>query len=458
MTQRVQLPSFVVGPEPDGRGSGILAQSGLPGAAGWQGGLPLVLLEWAKLRSAEGFCGRFAVAGGAIAIRAAYFGEGAAGPIARAYGVFIDDEWLPAIIDCERSLFAAIPAPTQSDAFGDQPLDVILTPNVAGAGWNNFGLAWQDQHIVAAAPQSLEHIALDALAAIRPSGQRGRITGWCTTAQLAARGDFLPIQRCNLLVTRPDEPTVHERFMPSQFASGMVINASPAEPPAPYQFWMRLTDMVGEQPGPLRDAMAWHAQMADWTDEELGWRFIEILSQHKAEYSTIVAAILAISDIDAPARQSAAAGITRNYLVAVAGHDRSQLPQLIALFRNLGGAKRPAIAAALDESIVDLMDDALLASVDDDALLRVIALLRQRADAGAMDGLREKLGMVDDQSVWRALGRNIRAQGSGEGQRRVHLNALWQRMGFASGSAAMDVHKLFLRRKIVGHMLNDQGA
>jgi hypothetical protein len=457
VSERLYLPTFVMGPEPDGRGSGILSQSGLPAGAGWQGSLPLVLLEWAKLRATEGFCGRFAVTGGAIALRAAYFGEGAAGPIARAFGVFIDEESLPQVLNSERSLFAAMPVPTSDNDFGLQPLAVDLTPDAAAPDWERLSLGWQDRQIFADVPQSLESCALKALASIQPLAQKARITGWCTTGQLAARGDFLPIQRCNLLVTRSTESLAHDRFLPAGVV-GDAIDGATAAPPENYDFWQQLTQLLGPQPGRLRDAMAWYAEMSEWTDEELGWRFIEILSQHQAEYPVIVGAILSMNDFDGGRRQAVSAAITGNYLVAVAGYDRTKLPELIAMFWQYGGAKRPAVAKALDESILALFDAPLLDQIDDDSLLRITRLLAEQVLAGPVDYAHSKLELLDDQSVWRALGRNIRSPGSSEGERRVHLSAIRQHLGRGPDAGALDYRKLFLRRKIVGHMLNDRGA
>lgn len=457
MNERLRLPTFVVGPEPDGRGSGLLAQSGLAGSAGWQGNLPLVLLEWAKLRMAEGFCGRFSVQGGAIAIRAGYFGEGSAGPIARAFGIFIQDDALPMVQGCEHSLFAAIPVPNSSDDFGAQPLDVMLQPDRAVTGFDRLGLAWTDRQIFAAAPQSLEEIALTALASITPAGQWARIKGWCTTAQLSARGDFLPIQRCSLLVTRPDEALAHERFVAARIDGDGLLDNAMVTPPANYQFWLQLRQMVGDQPGPLRDAVDWYADMSDWTNEELAWRFVEILSQHQAEYRVIVGAILHMGDLPGEGRQAVSAAIMRNYLFAVADHSRVKLPEVVELFRATGGAKRPEIINALDDATLALADEQLLAHIDDASLLRIIRLLRRQAEENAGGDIRTPLEMLDDQSVWRALGRNIRSPGIGEGERRVHLTAIRHHLG-AMAAPDADYHKLFLRRKIVGHMLDNQGA
>lgn len=456
MSHRLSLPSFVVGPEPDGRGSGILTQSGLSGATGWQGGLPLVLLEWAKLRSAEGFSGRFAVPGGAIALKAAYFGEGAAGPIARAYGVFINDAALPDILVAERSLFRALPAPTESDAFGRELFDVPLVPDHADPAWGKLGLGWQDRQIIVPLPHSLENIALDALSSIDPPGQRARISGWCTTALLDARGDFLPIQRCNLLVTRPGETLAHERFLPVHFGTDDLSGAA-IRPPASYRFWTQLTDMAHDQPEALRDAMGWNADLAGWSDEELAWRFIEILSQHQTAYAHIVGAILAIGDPRGADRPAVSAVTMQNYLLAVADHDRAIVPELMSLFQR-AGAGRGDIEAALDDVALAVLDDQLLSQIDDNALLRLIRLLRQKAEAGEIENLQSRLELLDDQSVWRALGRNIRAEGGHEGERRVHLTAIRERLGRGFNGANANIHKLFLRRKLVGHMLNNQGA
>lgn len=453
MNGRLSLPTFVAGPEPEGRGAGILTHSGLPGGAGWQGSLPLVLLEWAKLRSAEPFSGRFAVAGGAIAIKAAYFGEGSAGSIARAFGVFIDDETLPLVLNCEQCLFAAIPEPSLSDDFGLRPLELSLVPDQPVPGLSAAGLAWRDRHITVDTPQLLEKVALDVLASIDPPGQRTRITGWCTTAHLSARGDFLPIQSCNLLVTRPAEPAVHDRLLAGRISVFGIFEGEAVGAPGLYQFWLRLTKMAGALPSGVQADMVWHSAMAGWTEEELAWRFVELLSQHRTPYAEIVGAIVAIGDSAGQNRPQVAAATMRNYLLAVSGHDRLMVPDVIGLFRR-AGAERVHLQATLDEVSLALLDEQLLAKSDDATLLRMTALLRHQVEAGRTDNAHAILEMLDDQSVWRALGGNIRSPGSAEGERRIHLSMIRQRLG---SGAAIPTHKVFLRRKVVEHMIQTGG-
>lgn len=462
MTQRLRLASFVLGPEPEGRGYRLLSQTGLQGGTSWQGSVPLVLSEWANLRSKAAFCGRFPVAGGAIALRAAYFGEGSAGPIARAHGVFIDEALLPKVLEHERSLFAAIAAPAATNDFGMQPFDFLEAADRFTLDLREIGLAWQDRQIFVEDDALLEDVALDALASIDPQGQRGRIAGWCTTALLAARGDFLPIQSCNLLVTLSDEPLANDRFWPARLSSGRVIAGAAVPLPGNYAFWLQLTEQFSNLKQPLGHAMVWHADMAGWTEVELAWRSIEILSQHSRPYADIVAAIVAMGDLPGENRAETSAATMQNYLAAVATHERGIIPKILVLFRQLG-AGRPSLQAALDAASLSFSDQPLLAQVDDAALLRAIQLLRKQVEQGQLDGVAELLELLDDQSVWRAYRGNIRNAGDAEGDRRVHLNAIRTRLGFFKtspglGGSPLQRHKLFLRRQILRPFLDNRGA
>ena len=462
MTQRLRLASFVLGPEPEGRGYRLLSQTGLVGSASWQGSVPLVLSEWGNLRSKAAFCGRFPVAGGAIALRAAYFGEGSAGPVARAHGVFIDEATLPQVIECERSLFAAIAAPAATNDFGMQPFDFLPTVDSFTLDLGELGLAWQDRQIFVDDDALREDVALDALASIDPSGQRARMRGWSTTALLAARGDFLPIQSCNLLVTRADEPLAHDRFWPVHIALGRVIAGDAVRLPRNYAFWLQLTEQFSNLKQPLSHAMIWHADMAGWSELELAWRSVEILSQHSRPYADIVAAIVAMGDLPGENRAETSAATMQNYLAAVAVHERGIIPKILVLFRQLG-AGRPDLQAALDAASLSFSDPLLLAQVDDEALLRAILLLRNQVEQGELGGAEELLEMLDDQSVWRAYRGNIRSTGDSEGDRRIHLNFMRARLGFfktvpALSGSALQRHKLFLRRQILRPLLDNRGA
>jgi hypothetical protein len=462
VTQRLRLASFVLGPEPEGRGYRLLSQTGLPGGTSWQGSVPLVLSEWANLHCKNGFCGRFPVAGGAIALRAAFFGEGSAGPIARAHGVFLDEASLPMVVEHERSLFAFIPTPAVTNDFGMQPFEFALAVNHFTLDWRDLGLAWQDRQIFVDDDASLEDVALDVLASIDPPGQRARIAGWSTTALLAARGDFLPIQSCNLLVTRPDEPLANDRFWPVRISSGRVIAGDTVPLPGNYAFWLQLTEQFSKLKQPLGHAMVWHADMAGWSDVELAWRSIEILSQHSRPYADIVAAIVAMGDLPGENRSETSAATMQNYLAAVATHERGMVSKILALFRQLG-ADRPLLQAALDAASLSFSDPQLLAQTDDNELLRAIQLLRKQIEKGQLDGAAELLELLDDQSVWRAYRGNIKGTGDAEGDRRVHLNAIRTRLGFfktspALGSASLQRQKLFLRRQILRPFLDNRGA
>ena len=451
MGSSIALTAFIAGPEPEGRGYQMLAQSGPLPAGGWQGNLPLVLLEWAKLRSPHPFCGRFAVAGGAIALRAAYRGEGSAGPIARAHGVFIGDAMLPLVLPDERRIFAAIPVPEGDDGFGSEPVVIVpASPRPAEPVWDGLGLAWRDRQLFVKDPGALEETVFAVLDSIDPPSMRGRIKGWCTTGQLAGRGDFLPVHYSNLLVTQSNEPLANERLLPATalaaggFAGG--FDGEHVGAPDTYRFWQQLSfQMESVSPGIGAD-MGWQLEMAGWSEADLGWRAVEILSQRQASYADIVAAIVAMGDLPGGDHSATSAQLVQLYSAAVASQDRANLPKLLTLFRNVAG-NRSDIAEAVDAATLVQLDARLAQGLDAERLDRVIALLREQLASGGIDNGQAKMALLDDASVWRALAQNVRGPALPEGRRRQNLLDIAEQLD--GQRAPLNRHKAFLKRRVL---------
>lgn len=449
-----------MGPEPRGRGYGVLAQSGFSTGASWQGNVPLVLLEWAKLRSAESFSGRFPVAGGAIALKAAYLGEGSGGSIARANGVFIDEASLPHILDGERSLFAAIPVPSDSTEFGMQPLEVDISPYRSGDIWPGLGLAWRDRQLFVPPDTPLDDIVFAALGSINPPALRQRIRGWCTTGVLSARGDFLPIHSSNLLVTRSTEPVAQDRFLPATLRNPPDFDGERVAPPDNHHFWLQMADKFAAIESDLGSVMLWQPEMIAWSHDDLAWRAVEILSQRRTAYPQTVAAIIAIGDLPGEGRAETAAQTIQLYLAAVADHDRGELPRIMDLFRH-AGTGRPHVTKALEAATLLQLDSPLAQRLDADGLGSVIRLFRDQIGFSAIKAAEEKLELLDQASVWLALRHNIRSEANSEGERRPDLTAIRDSLGISLKSRDRSVpfadrHKIFLKRKVLALALADQ--
>lgn len=334
---QMRLATFVIGPDLEGRGYRVLAGAHLPAQGGWQGNLPLVLLEWAKLRSASGFAGRFPVSGGVIAVRGAYLGEASAGPVAFANGIFVADGQAGQVLACERALFGAIPQPTQDIAFGERELDLACETGRHAEPWKGLGLAWQDRHIIVEGDLALDDVALAALESVDPPVQHARIRGWCTTCLLEARGDFLPIQSCNLLVTRSGEPSPPERFRPAYIRLDGSIGGDPVSPPPAYRFWRKLAEAAQRQnplPDQGLDGLAWRPEMADWTDETLAWHYVEVLSQHRLAYAAMVDALLGLGAIHDKRFDAAGSAAMARYLEALRQHPDVPFAEVAARFRD----------------------------------------------------------------------------------------------------------------------------
>ena len=321
----MRFPAFRIGPELGGRGYKVLAAAGLSGHPGWIGNLPLVLLEWAKLRSADPFAGRFPVAGGAVVLRAHYVEEGSNGPVAYANGVFVLDTQLSSVTANEAALLSRI---TDAEDFGYDPVTVpdeeFAEPTVTP--WQGLGLAWQDRHIQVDPSLSREEVALTALASVTPIVQRQRITGWSTTGLLEARGDFSTIRGCNLLATFPSEPLNHNRFKPYAIDAESKVSGEQIEEPETYRLWenvrAKADDCLSEG---SRAALAagWNPAMAEWMPEAITWHVLETASQQGETFATIVDLFEAMS---LAAGDSLTAVTLRRFLNAM----RSQSPLVLS--------------------------------------------------------------------------------------------------------------------------------
>jgi hypothetical protein len=423
MAVGLRLASFVAGPQNEGRGFRILAHSGLPSDTSWQGNFPLTLLEWAKLRAPEGFVGRFRVSGGAIAVRVAYLGEGAAGPIARANGIFIPGHLLERAIAHERALIEAIPPVDHSNSFADAPVEIAEAAQTHGAFplWPALGLAWSDRQILADSLWSLDDVALKALESIHPPAQAARIVGWSTSADLLARGDFMPLQYANLIVTGPSGPLFEAaRLIPCSVDQDGKFTGEAMAPPPAFNLWEKLAGagraIIGNGfvDGDLLD---WQMKMANWSERDLAWHLIEVTSQHRLPYGKMIDVFAAIA---LTAGDDVTAAILTSYLCAVATKDGEALPELLMRARS-GLSSSPACLAALSafivanpaDSILDRMDEAQLM----DAILTFENKIRKAGTRDWLENSRAFLEMLDARSVELANGRP-------ESERRAHLSML----------------------------------
>ncbi|MEM6474615.1 MAG: hypothetical protein AAF687_00460 [Pseudomonadota bacterium] len=385
MPVSLRLPTFVVGPEASGRGYTIRAASGLEQSDQWTSSMPLVLAEWGKRRIERGFAGRFPVAGGAIAMKARYLGEGSRGSVAVAYGVFIANDQLDAVRMVEGQLFDAIPAVSNSDEFGQSRLDFVAEARAIvpeQAEMDGLGLAFRDRHIVT----NLDHeaMAFRALASIDPPGCRSRVKGWCTTSLLASRGSFLPIRSCNLLVTDPEEATPADKFLKTSIGDDGVFGGPRVANPPTYELWLKLIAAgqaeIAEFPA-KRLVDSWSPDLTDQPVNEIGWRFLQSVSSFGASYSETVAIIAAIAR---SAGDETGANVVERYLKAVDQHDSKSVPDLIALLSDaLDGY--PACQSSLANFVLWSGSKPLLTGLPPDDLFGVVQFFESQASKVTQD-------------------------------------------------------------------------
>lgn len=327
----MQFASFRIGPERGGRGYRLLAATGLASDTAWTGNVPLVLLEWAKLRSPSPFVGRFPVTGGAVILRGRYAEEGTDGPIAFANGVFVPDAALDLVVRNEAALVKQI---TTGEDFGQSPVVVddaaFAEPMIVD--WPGLGLAWRDRQITLASDFDPEDVALKALASVVPLAQRRRITGWSTTSRLETRGDFAPIRGCKLLATGPSEPRGHQRFVPYSISADNSASGEPVSEPDAYRLWSGLL-AAGRTAVPERTHaaldVAWCPAMADWAAEPLAGHYLHIVSQQGATFAEMVDAIGAVGTVCSDAVNAA---MVQQYLDAVIDQPPAVIAGLLTRF------------------------------------------------------------------------------------------------------------------------------
>lgn len=372
----MQFPSFRIGPERGGRGYRMLAVSGLAADTAWMGNVPLVLLEWAKLRSPTPFVGRFPVAGGAVILRGRYAEEGTDGPIAHANGVFVPDDMLDMVANNEAALVKRI---GKDEDFGQAPVVVddadFAQPLVTA--WQGLGLAWQDRQIVVAATFDPEDVALAALASVVPVAQRRRIAGWSTTSRLETRGDFAPMRSCNLLVIGPDEPRGPDRFLPYAVAADNSVSGETVAEPEAFRIWSALIEagraLVPERAQPALEA-AWGPAMADWSAEPIARLYLETVSRQGATFAEMVDATGVIGTVCSDA---VTALMVRHYLDAVSDQPAAVIAGLLARFADRF-ANLPETLGVVHAFSLWRDDGSMIAEADAGQLLALVSTFAQQ--------------------------------------------------------------------------------
>lgn len=270
---RLSMPTFVAGPENEGRGYGVLAQSGPPIRAGWTVDLPMMLFEWAKLERQQPFAACLPMSDDLLVIcRGRFFRRLAIGHDSYLNGALITTEQCARIGWRTELVAAHVPLPDETLDFARQPLTIAIPPpqREPSARWPGLGLAWANRIIAVAPPRDLEEVIQLALGSIDPPEQRRRVIGWTTSIELAPRGALNPVRQSQLVAIGGAAPDV-EGFLPVTMHVDGTWDGPRIEPPEGRELWSRLHQALVEWSPALEGEalLQWSPEMSDLSATEV---------------------------------------------------------------------------------------------------------------------------------------------------------------------------------------------
>lgn len=270
-TDRVRLPTLVVGPENNGRGYRLLASSPDVPDGNWIIDLPMMLLEWAKLERTEPFVACLpvdsaTVPGGVVVVRARFFRRLPIGPVAYLHAACLTAEQCEAIGWQTEQVVGRIPDPDESTAFAGAPLDIAIAP-APSRPWPRLDLAWTSRMVSVEPPIGLEEVLVRALASVDPPEQRQKVLSWATTAELPARGGLNPLRQCRLIVARDGSAPAVVGFLPYRIHADGTSEGEPAPVPPPRRAWEDFRHLLSADPALDANApeLRWRAAFSDET-------------------------------------------------------------------------------------------------------------------------------------------------------------------------------------------------
>jgi len=398
----LRLPTFVIGPESQGRGYRLLApkDSPLPRPSD----LAMVLMEWARTGEAE-VVGRYPLPdGGAAMFRARYLRSAMLGEEAFLHGVVLDEAALSALDNRPELILDQIPGPDGSLGFGEQPLDVRPpAPPPARGPWPHQGLAWRDLHIEPD-DRGRETVLLGALASIDPPEQRSRITGWVTSSRLVSRGALNLVHDSQLVIGGQPADAPLRQLPVKVETTGAVI------PPHSWRAWLRLEALAREKPQyePFEKALVWRAGYAHLSTQKLTetalrlasgvlphTRMVDLLIdvQGMGEPMRLAVAEVAPRYLEALRRQGVRGALVLHVLASLSS-DRSLVGRLLELIA-------PADIRAADETVLRWLlpiarDEIRTAAGKADTDLRAVALALIEAATPTLAEGEAELDLIGD--------------------------------------------------------------
>lgn len=396
----LSLPTFVIGPESQGRGYRLLqpASSDLPRPTD----LAMVLMEWARTGEAE-FVGGYPLDGGAaVVFRARSLGKAMHGDAAFLHGVIVSRAAMDALGGRPEALLAHIPPPDGSTAFAEQPLSVEPAP-FKPFDWPDLGLAWRDRLILHPGldgeDRVPERLLVQALASIDPPEQRARIGGWVSSGRLVSRGGLNLLASSQLVVAQEPFEGDLPAHLPFRFPG---MHSPDVEPPTSWTTWRAVVALAGERPAYARlaSALVWRPAYARLTPAAT---VEEALGQASAvlTHGQMVDLMLDLLGKDGDFARGAAT-IAPEYMAALRakGLADQSFPRLLETVVLQDDAEVARAVGAL----LGLADPAAIAALGEDAFLRmlphalaVIASERAATDAAVRAGVLATLDRIVDE-------------------------------------------------------------
>ena len=382
--QLLTFPTFVIGPESQGRGYRLLKgrADGLRTSD-----LAMILMEWARLREAA-IVGRVPVKGGTAIFRAQYLERASLGDVAHLNGIVIDTAQLACLGHRPELLLQFIPVPDGTTSFAEQALRVLAVPRApALSDWPGLGLAWRDRLILVSAAVDREKVLLEALASIEPSEQRERIKGWVTTTRLESRGELNLLDQSQLIVADVQGmarlPHLPYHLQQSDHNTGETVGA-----PQSWQAWTAYQSILSSEPAFARaqDAEHWEPSFSSLPADQLIDQALRAASGVLPHERMIDLLMVMIASSGSLAR--AAHRVVPDYLEALNTQDvgRRSLRRLLSV-----------VAAMPTETIgrlLDISDSDTIGQLDDASisiLVRQASEIVLSQDVVARPGLRRAI-------------------------------------------------------------------
>lgn len=340
---RLTLPTFVIGPQSQGRNYRVLAQSS-PIAFTRATDLAMVLMEWSRTdEKSFAACVALPEGEGAVVFRAWYRGRGALGEEAFLNGVMIDSASLAALGHRTELVLGEIKEPDGTGNFGRDPVEVAV-PEQEQLDWPDLGLAWADRLILVERDEDRDAILIEALRSIWPVEERPRVAGWATSAQLVPRGGLDLLRDSQLVVATEPVAAPPPGLLPYSMKSD---GEKPAAPPPPaWLAWEAAKQHIGGKNNfaPAVSALKWRQGYGALPAERVVADALRMASSALPPL-TMLELLGTFRDAGVPALAGAVRSVQPEYVAAL--HEQGMDAPLSAVLKAMGSGSPDFAALAL---------------------------------------------------------------------------------------------------------------